>query len=215
MKNNFIYKIILLSLSVFFTGCTSDLEKAKSKGFSSVEEMNQMLAKGFNTKNEYVKKILENTGCDTEEELNHAMSEVGGNCKVLADIRKKEEAKEAKENEIQQEIIKNKKWFMYSPVFAQPEVMGECKETFSLGEHISNLDSLGKKYQIENIQQQVGIPVVVDFTSDLSPSGSTFQNLVKVRFYKGKELCLEDAQKIVDNAKNMINSKKKESSKYN
>jgi hypothetical protein len=93
--------------------------------------------------------------------------------------------------------------------------MGECKETFSLGEHINTLDSLGKKYQIENIQQQVGIPVVVDFTSDLSPSGSTFQNFVKVRFYKGKELCLEDAQKIVDNAKNVINSKQKESSKYN
>jgi hypothetical protein len=215
MSNNIIYKIILLSLSVFFTGCTSDLEKAKSKGFSSVEEMNQMLAKGFNTKNEYVKKILENTGCDTEEELKHAMSEVGGNCKVLADIRKKEEAKEAKANEIQQEIIKNKKWFNYSPVFAQPEVMGECKETYSLGEHISNLDSLGKKYQIENIQQQFGIPVVVDFTSNVAPIGSTFEQLLKIRFYKGQELCLEDAKKIVDNAKNMINSKKKESSKYN
>ena len=54
-------------------------------------------------------------------------------------------------------IIKNKKWFMYNPVFAQPEVMGECKETFSLGEHISTLDSLGKKYQIENIQRLVGL----------------------------------------------------------
>jgi hypothetical protein len=133
----------------------------------------------------------------------------------LKDIRKKEAAEHARTNAIQQEIIKKQKWFMYYPVFAQPDVMGECKETFSLGEHLNTLDSLGKKYQVENIQQQFDIPVVVDFTSDLSPSGSTFQNLVKVRFYKGKELCLEDAQKIVAAAKNLINSKQKESSKYN
>ena len=204
-----------MSLFILLAGCTGDLEKAKNKGFSGVEEMNQMLAKGFNTKNEYVKKILENTGCDTEEELSHAMSEVGGNCKVLEDIRKKEEAKEAKANEIQQEIIKNKKWFLYEQVYAQLEVMGECKETDSLGKHLNLLDSLGKKYQIENIQQQFGIPVVVDLTSNVAPIGSTFEQLLKTRFYKGQELCLEEAQKIVANAKNLINSKQKESSKYN
>jgi hypothetical protein len=209
------FKIFIIFLSVLFTGCTGDLEKAKDRGFSSIEEMNQMTAKGFNTKNEYVNKILKNTGCDTEEELNHAMSEVGGNCKVLADIRKKQQAEEAKSNEIQQQIIKNKKWFMYNSVFAQPDVLGKCEETFSLGEHINTLDALGKKYKIESIQQQIGIPVVVDFTSDLAPSGAVFERLVKVRFYKGEELCLEDAQKIVANAKNLTNSKQRESSKYN
>ena len=102
----------LLILIVFFftlTACGNPEDEAKKLGFTDVAEMKALQAKGFKNRKDYVENLLKDSGCDTEDELNHAMSEVNGNCNKLKEIRLKEEAEYQLKKEADLKLAEAKK----------------------------------------------------------------------------------------------------------
>jgi hypothetical protein len=87
MKNYHFGLIIIIALM----GCSSPDEDAVKKGFSSHKEMIEINKLGFSEKKDYLISLLPGSGCSNIEELEHALSEVGGNCKQLIAQRLKEE----------------------------------------------------------------------------------------------------------------------------
>jgi hypothetical protein len=84
-------QIITISLAVIIAGCSNSEKEAKNLGFESIEEMKQLNAMGFKTKDDYWRSQLPNSGCDSIESLKHAIQEISGNCNDLVAHRKKEE----------------------------------------------------------------------------------------------------------------------------
>lgn len=89
--HSFYFASAIISIFIL-TGCNNLEDQAKKLGFNDVAEMKSLQAKGFNNRKDYVENLLKNSGCNSEEEYNHAISEVNGNCNKLKDLRSKEEA---------------------------------------------------------------------------------------------------------------------------
>lgn len=90
---NFLNYTLWVIVFIMLPGCTKPEDKAKKLGFNSVEQMNYVKKLGFNSMTEYEKSVLPGSGCATIEEVEHAMSEVGGDCNLLKKIRKQEAEK--------------------------------------------------------------------------------------------------------------------------
>jgi hypothetical protein len=86
------YLASVMASVLILTGCNNQEDQAKKLGFNDVAEMKSLQAKGFNNRKDYVQNLLKDSGCNSEEEYNHAISEVNGNCNKLKDLRLKEEA---------------------------------------------------------------------------------------------------------------------------
>lgn len=83
-----LFFLLILSL----TACDNIQDQAKKLGFKDVEEMKLLQGKGFKNRNDYVRDLLKDSGCDSEDELIYATGEVNGNCNKLKEIRQKQEA---------------------------------------------------------------------------------------------------------------------------
>lgn len=90
MRSFYLASAILCACLI--AGCNNLEDQAKNLGFNDVAEMKSLQAKGFNNRKDYVQNLLKGSGCSSEDEYNHAISEVNGSCNKLKELRAKEEA---------------------------------------------------------------------------------------------------------------------------
>jgi hypothetical protein len=135
-------------------------------------------------------------GCSSKEDEANKMKEMQK--KELAAMDRLEQLE--KESEINSKLkdldinkLKNEKWYV---IYFR---LNKCtSEIGNLGEYIDNLNSLGKEYKKTDILKIDDIPIIVDLTTDISPSDGPKFKEVTMRYFRGQELCDAELNEIND-----------------